>query len=72
MPGVGEPCLDGELPFMIESTPESFDILGIDVVQGRRFTAEGRAPPTRGKGIDLSGDHDKPFNQGRMKLIRVE
>jgi putative ABC transport system permease protein len=46
VPGVGEPRLDGETPFLIESTPELFDILGIDVVQGRRFTAEDdrRAP----------------------------
>ncbi len=40
VPGVGEPRLDGETPFMVESTPELFDILRIDVVQGRRFTAE--------------------------------
>ena len=40
VPGVGEPRLDGETPFLIESIPELFDILGIDVVQGRRFTAE--------------------------------
>ncbi len=40
VPGVGEPRLDGTPPSMIELTPESFDILGIDVVQGRRFTAE--------------------------------
>lgn len=40
VPGVGEPRLDGEPPSMIELTLESFDILRIDVVQGRRFTAE--------------------------------
>jgi putative ABC transport system permease protein len=39
VPGVGEPRLDGQAPFLIESTPELFDILQIDVVQGRRFTA---------------------------------
>jgi hypothetical protein len=35
---MGEPRLDGELPFMIESTPEWFDILQIEIVQGRGFT----------------------------------
>jgi len=39
VPGVGEPRLDGRSPSMIESTPELFDILRIEVVQGRRFTA---------------------------------
>ncbi len=38
VPGVGEPRLDGETPFMIESTPEWFDILQVDIVQGRGFT----------------------------------
>ena len=38
VPGVGEPRLDGEAPFMIESTPEWFDILQIEIVQGRGFT----------------------------------
>ncbi len=40
VPGVGEPRLDGVPPSLIELTLESFDILRIDVVQGRRFTAE--------------------------------
>ena len=40
VPGVGEPRLDGTPPSLIEVTPESFDILRIDIVQGRRFTAE--------------------------------
>lgn len=35
VPGVGEPRLDGQLPNMIASTPESFDILQIEIVQGR-------------------------------------
>ena len=33
------PSVDGQLPFLHAATPEFFDILGIDVVQGRRFTA---------------------------------
>jgi putative ABC transport system permease protein len=37
---VGEPRLDGQSPSLIESTIESFDIIRIDVFQGRRFTAE--------------------------------
>ena len=35
VPGVGEPRLDGQLPNLIESTPESFDILQIEIVEGR-------------------------------------
>lgn len=38
VPGVGEPRLDGLLPSMIEVTSESFDILEIDIVQGRGLT----------------------------------
>ena len=46
VPGLGEPRLDGELPFMIESTPELFEILRIEMVQGRRFrTADERGAP---------------------------
>lgn len=37
-PGVGEPRLDGQLSSMIESTPELFDILQIEIVQGRGLT----------------------------------
>ena len=40
VPGIGgEPRLDGDLPFLIESTPELFEILRIGIVEGRRFTA---------------------------------
>ena len=35
----GEPMLDGMAPFMISSTPDLLDILGIEMVKGRRFTA---------------------------------
>jgi predicted permease len=46
IPGRGEPRLDGELPFLIESTPELLEILGIEIVQGRRFTsADDRGAP---------------------------
>ena len=38
MPGLGEPRLDGQLPNLIESTPETFDILQIEIVQGRGLT----------------------------------
>jgi len=38
VPGVGEPRLDGKLPFLIESTAESFDILQIEIVEGRALT----------------------------------
>ena len=40
VPGVGEPHLDGQLPSLIESTPELFDILQIDTVHGRPLTAQ--------------------------------
>ncbi len=40
VPGHAEPPRVGEqLPFLIASTPESLKILGIDVVEGRTFTA---------------------------------
>lgn len=35
VPGVGEPRLDGQLPNLIESTPELFEILQIEIVEGR-------------------------------------
>ena len=46
-PGRGEPRVHGELPFLIESTPELLDMLHVEVVRGRRFTAAdgAGAPP---------------------------
>jgi putative ABC transport system permease protein len=40
VPGVGEPRVNGQLPSLIPLTPEAFDILRIDIVQGRRLTAQ--------------------------------
>ena len=40
VPGVGEPRLDGQLPSLIESTPELLDILRIDIVEGRGLTTQ--------------------------------
>ncbi len=41
VPGMAEsPSVNGQLPFLIAATPEFLDILGIDIVQGRRFTAD--------------------------------
>jgi putative ABC transport system permease protein len=47
VPGRGEPRIDGELPFLIESTPELLDILQVEIVRGRRFAAADNesAPP---------------------------
>ena len=47
VPGMAEsPSVDGQLPHLIAATPEFFEILGIDVVQGRRFTKDDdRAAP---------------------------
>ena len=47
IPGRGEPRIDGELPFLIESTPELLDILRVEIIEGRRFTAgdDTSAPP---------------------------
>jgi predicted permease len=40
VPGRAEPpSVDGQLPFLIAATPEFLEILGIDLLQGRRFTA---------------------------------
>lgn len=47
VPGMAEaPSVNGQLPFLIAATPEFLEILGIDIVEGRRFTAddERRAP----------------------------
>jgi len=40
------PSVDGQLPYLIAATPELFDILGLRIVQGRRFVeADGRGAP---------------------------
>jgi predicted permease len=40
VPGLaGPPNVNGQLPFLQAATPEFFDILGIQIVQGRKFTA---------------------------------
>jgi len=40
VPGRAEPPnVGGQLPFLIAATPEFFDILGIEMLQGRTFTA---------------------------------
>jgi predicted permease len=49
VPGMADsPNVGGQLPHLIAATPEFLDILGIDVTQGRRFTASdessGAAP----------------------------
>ena len=33
------PNMGGQLPYLIAATPELFDILGVKIVQGRRFVA---------------------------------
>jgi predicted permease len=41
IPGRAEaPTVGGQLPFLNAATPEYFEILGIQIVEGRRFTAE--------------------------------
>jgi len=41
VPGMAEsPSVNGQLPFLIAATPEFLDILGIDILHGRRFTAD--------------------------------
>ena len=41
VPGMAEsPSVNGQLPFLIAATPEFLDILGIDILQGRRFTRD--------------------------------
>ena len=34
------PTVDGQLPFLNAATPEFFEILGIQIVEGRRFTTD--------------------------------
>ena len=34
------PSVDGQLPFLIAATPEFFDILGVDIVQGQKFSRD--------------------------------
>jgi len=40
VPGVDDPRLDGRLPSLIEATPPLFDILRIEIVEGRGLTEE--------------------------------
>ena len=41
VPGMSEsPNVNGQLPFLIAATPELFEILGIQIVQGRRLTPD--------------------------------
>ena len=41
VPGkVEPPNVGGQLPFLIAATPEFFDILGIEILQGRKFTPD--------------------------------
>jgi predicted permease len=40
VPGRNEsPSVDGQMPYLLAATPELFDVLGIEIVHGRRFTA---------------------------------
>jgi predicted permease len=34
----GPPNVGGQLPFLIAATPEFFDILGVEILEGRKFT----------------------------------
>jgi len=47
VPGLANPPnINGQLPYLTAATPELFDILGLEVVQGRRFTvADETGPP---------------------------
>jgi predicted permease len=46
VPGFAEPpTIEGQLPFLIATTPELFDVLQIEVVHGRRFSAADDAGP---------------------------
>jgi predicted permease len=40
VPGHAEsPNVDGQLPYLLAATPELFEILGVEIIQGRRFNA---------------------------------
>ena len=47
VPGLAEPpSVDGQLPFLVSSTTELFDILGLQIVEGRRFVeGDARSAP---------------------------
>jgi putative ABC transport system permease protein len=47
VPGMAEPPnVGGQLPYLIAATPQLFDILGIEIIAGRKFTtADDRAEP---------------------------
>jgi hypothetical protein len=47
VPGMAEsPQMNGQLPYLNAATPELFEILGIEIVEGRRFTsADERGAP---------------------------
>jgi putative ABC transport system permease protein len=47
VPGLADaPNIDGQLPFLTAATPQFFDILGVSIVDGRRFVdADDRGAP---------------------------
>ena len=47
VPGLAEPpSVNGQLPFLVSSTTELFDILGLQIVEGRRFVeGDARSAP---------------------------
>jgi len=46
VPGLaGPPNINGQLPYLTAATPELFEILGLEIVQGRRFTTDDEAGP---------------------------
>ena len=48
VPGMAEsPNVNGQLPFLIAATPELFEILGIEIVQGRSLTPDDDARRAR-------------------------
>ncbi len=46
VPGLAQPpTINGQLPFLIATTPELFDVLQLEVVQGRRFMQHDETGP---------------------------
>src|SRR5262249_31989486 len=46
VPGLaGPPNINGQLPYLTAATPELFEILDLEIVEGRRFTADDETGP---------------------------
>ena len=70
------PSVNGQLPHLIAATPEFFEILGIEVVQGRRFTEDDdraragrRREPDDGADGVARGERARQVHPDRVRSV---